>query len=114
MQRTPNDLEQDDVTSTEQVDRRGADDSSGRGEMADVLVNQDLPSLRIAASPSEKSARQPGSAARDVHRLSAGELLGYHTYGPDGAIIQVEEFVVDNQTWEVSYLIVAAPRITRT
>ena len=42
----------------------------------------------------------------DVHLRSAKEVRGYHVQGSDDAIGHVEDFVVDDETWEVRYLVV--------
>lgn len=59
----------------------------------------------------------PGSAALqeqaetdqdtgDIHLRSAKEVRGYHVQGSDDAIGFVEEFIIDNETWEIRYLVV--------
>jgi len=40
----------------------------------------------------------------DVHLRSAKELRGYHIQGSDQPIGHVEDFIVDDETWEVRYL----------
>ncbi len=42
----------------------------------------------------------------DVHLRSAKELRGYHIQGTDDAIGHVNEFIVDDETWEVRYLVI--------
>jgi len=42
----------------------------------------------------------------DVHLRSAQELRGYHIQGTDDAIGHVDDFIVDDGTWEVRYLVV--------
>ena len=42
----------------------------------------------------------------DSHLRSTKELCGYHIQGSDGAIGHVEDFIVDDETWEVLYLVV--------
>ena len=43
---------------------------------------------------------------RDVHLRSAKEVTGYHVRGSDGTIGHVADFIVDDGTWEVRYLVV--------
>jgi PRC-barrel domain len=43
----------------------------------------------------------------DVHLRSAREIRGYHIEGSDGAIGHVEDLIVDDETWEIRYLVVA-------
>lgn len=47
-------------------------------------------------------AEEPG----DVHLRSAREVRGYHIQGRDEAIGHVEDFIIDDETWQVRYLIV--------
>jgi len=42
----------------------------------------------------------------DAHLRSAKELRGYHIQGSDDAIGHVDDFIVDDATWEVRYLVV--------
>lgn len=42
----------------------------------------------------------------DVHLRSANEVRGYHIQANDEAIGHVEDFIVDDQTWTVRYLVV--------
>jgi hypothetical protein len=41
-----------------------------------------------------------------VHLRSAMEVRGYHIQGIDEAIGHVEDFVVDDETWDVRYLVI--------
>jgi len=54
-------------------------------------------------APTEPAETAPG----DIHLRSAAELRDYHIQGLDGAIGHVEDFLVDDDTWEVCYLVVA-------
>jgi sporulation protein YlmC with PRC-barrel domain len=49
---------------------------------------------------------QPDQAPGDVHLRSAAELRGYHIQGSDDAIGHVHDFIVDDETWQVRYLVV--------
>jgi hypothetical protein len=42
----------------------------------------------------------------DVHLRSVNEVRGYHIQGTDDAIGHVEDFIVDDHTWEVRYLVI--------
>ncbi len=42
----------------------------------------------------------------DVHLRSDKELRGYHIQGSDEAIGHVKDFIVDDETWEVRYLVI--------
>ena len=48
----------------------------------------------------------PDPSSSDVHLRSAAELRGYHIEGSDGQIGQVHDFIVDDETWEVRYLVI--------
>ncbi|MEO8211559.1 MAG: PRC-barrel domain-containing protein [Myxococcales bacterium] len=42
----------------------------------------------------------------DAHLRSARELRGYHLQGSDDSIGHVADFIVDDVTWEVRYLVI--------
>jgi hypothetical protein len=42
----------------------------------------------------------------DVHLRSANEVRGYHIQGSDEPIGHVDDFVVDDETWQIRYLVV--------
>jgi len=42
----------------------------------------------------------------DCHLRSANEVRGYHIQGNDEAIGHVEDFIVDDETWAIRYLVV--------
>ena len=48
----------------------------------------------------------PDEETKDVHLRSAKEVTGYHIHGDDGTIGHVADFIVDDGTWEVRYLVV--------
>ena len=54
----------------------------------------------------EPSAPTSDEASGDVHLRSAKELRGYHIQGTDEAIGHVNDFIVDDETWEVRYLVI--------
>ncbi|MGD0674098.1 MAG: PRC-barrel domain-containing protein [Polyangiaceae bacterium] len=61
----------------------------------------------LAAGPCAGEA--PGKseeATGDAHLRSAEEVRGYHLEGSDGAMGFVADFLVDDETWEVRYLVV--------
>ena len=77
------------------------------GYSGPFVVNRGLPATRAADRPAEAPAEPAESAPGDIHLRSAEELRGYHIQGRDGAIGHVEDFLVDDDTWEVRYLVVA-------
>ena len=42
----------------------------------------------------------------DVHLRSSRQVKGYHIYASDGDIGHVADFILDDQTWQISYLLV--------
>lgn len=42
----------------------------------------------------------------DVHLRSASEVRGYHIRGNDAAIGHVDDFIVDDETWQIRYLVI--------
>jgi len=54
--------------------------------------------------------REPGgplaSASGDRHLRSVNEVRGYHIQGRDGELGHVQDFIVDEESWKVRYLVV--------
>jgi sporulation protein YlmC with PRC-barrel domain len=63
------------------------------------------PSALISAVKPAPPAR-PGEQAADAHLRSARDVAGYQIEGTDGPIGHVQDFVVDDETWKIRYLIV--------
>ena len=61
-----------------------------------------LPAADLDTAP----VKQSGQPVGDVHLRSAAEVRGYHIQGTDGVIGHVADFIVDDETWGVSYLVV--------
>jgi hypothetical protein len=51
-------------------------------------------------------AEDSPASSDDVHLRSDKEVRGYHVEGTDGAIGHIEDFIVDDDTWQVRYLVV--------
>ena len=49
---------------------------------------------------------EESSSARDHHLRSTNEVNGYHIEAEDGVIGHVEDFVIDDETWAIRYLMV--------
>ena len=49
----------------------------------------------------------PGGKAWDPHLRSTQDVSGHHLQAIDGEIGHVEDFVIDDETWAIRYLIVA-------
>ena len=43
----------------------------------------------------------------DPHLRSTDEVTGYHFVAPDGEIGHVDDFIIDDETWAIRYLVVA-------
>ena len=52
--------------------------------------------------PAEHYKEVPG----DVHLRSVNEVRGYHIQGTDHAIGHIEDFIVDDESWEIRYLVI--------
>ena len=62
----------------------------------------------LAAGSYDPRAEEPlREPPFDVHLRSARELNGYHIEATDGSIGHVKDFVVDDETWQVRYMIIA-------
>jgi hypothetical protein len=64
------------------------------------------PGLLAASTWDEQPAEHSDEATGDVHLRSAKEVRGYRIQGSDEAIGHVEDFIVDDETWEVRYLVI--------
>jgi len=53
-----------------------------------------------------RAGERPGEPASDVHLRSAKEVTGYHIEGTDGSIGHIEDFVVDDESWAIRYMVV--------
>ena len=43
---------------------------------------------------------------RDTHLRSTNAVSGYHIQASDGEVGNVEDFIVDDETWAIRYLII--------
>ena len=65
------------------------------------------PALLAAGKRNEEPVDRPDEkASGDVHLRSASEVRGYHIQGSDEAIGHIDDFIVDDESWEVRYLVV--------
>lgn len=64
------------------------------------------PNVLATGARSKISAGDRHQSNDDAHLRSAREVRGYHIQGKDEAIGHVEDFIVDDLTWEVRYLVV--------
>lgn len=61
----------------------------------------------LATAKWSNASNDPSFKPHDVHLRSASEVRGYHVHGSDEEIGHVRDFVVDDETWEVRYLVIA-------
>jgi sporulation protein YlmC with PRC-barrel domain len=55
-----------------------------------------------------KDRRAAQKEAGDFHLRGAAKVTGYHIEATDGAIGHVEDFIIDDETWEIRYIVVDA------
>jgi sporulation protein YlmC with PRC-barrel domain len=64
------------------------------------------PAMLAAPMWNDAKAEVADDPSDDVHLRSAKEVRGYHIHASDAPIGHVEDFIVDDETWEVRYLVV--------
>jgi len=60
----------------------------------------------MASETYDPSRHRPGEPATDRHLRSAKNITGYQVEGTDGTIGHVKDVVIDDETWEVRYMVV--------
>jgi sporulation protein YlmC with PRC-barrel domain len=60
----------------------------------------------LATSRWYDASVENAESAGDVHLRSVNEVRGYDIQGTDEAIGHVDDFIVDDETWEIQYLVV--------
>lgn len=60
----------------------------------------------IAEMKARRDAATPARLPDDSHLQSCSKVSGYHVHATDGDIGHVEDFILDDQTWAVRYLVV--------
>ena len=73
---------------------------------ADVWGMGMYPGLLAGQAWNDLPLDSSGQAGGDVHLRSAKEVRGYHIQGSDDAIGHVDDFIVDDETWGVRYLVI--------
>jgi sporulation protein YlmC with PRC-barrel domain len=61
----------------------------------------------LAAAPYHATGEPLREPSFDFHLRSAREISGYHIEASDGSIGHVKDFVVDDETWQIRYLILS-------
>lgn len=64
------------------------------------------PASLAAGEWNEASAERADKNAGDPHLRSASEVRGYKIQGSDHAIGHVEDFIVDDESWQIRYLVI--------
>lgn len=64
------------------------------------------PGMLASHKLDDMAAEPAGVLTDDVHLRSAKEVRGYHAQGTDEAFGHIEDFIVDDQTWQVRYLVI--------
>ncbi len=64
------------------------------------------PQLQVAVQKRIEEQRAKREKAGDLHLRSINNVTGYHIEATDGAIGHVEDFIIDDETWEIRYLVV--------
>jgi len=54
----------------------------------------------------QRRERSPGEKAWDPHLRSSRDVSGHHIQATDGEIGHVEDFIIDDETWTIRYLII--------
>jgi hypothetical protein len=60
----------------------------------------------LAAGTWNESPAEHSDKSGDVHLRSAKEVRGYHIQGSDEPIGHVEDFIIDDVTWAIRYLVI--------
>ncbi|MEO8453369.1 MAG: PRC-barrel domain-containing protein [Gemmatimonadota bacterium] len=60
----------------------------------------------IARDRSQWRDPAPGESAWDPHLRSTHDVIGHHIQATDGEIGHVEDFIIDDDTWAIRYLII--------
>lgn len=62
--------------------------------------------LALKDSSNKAAPKRPEETDDDPHLRSVKAVTGYHVNGRDGEIGHIEDFIVDDETWTIRYLVV--------
>lgn len=62
--------------------------------------------LGLAAAAASDKLPEEKSTPGDPHLRSARDVTGYHIHGSDGQIGHIADFIVDDETWAIRYLVI--------
>ncbi len=60
----------------------------------------------IERDPAKRVACNQGGKAWDSHMRSMHDVSGYHIQAKDGDMGHVEDFIIDDETWTIRYLVI--------
>jgi hypothetical protein len=60
----------------------------------------------MAGAGYDRRGERPGEPDADVHLRSAKEVTGYHIEGTDGALGHVKDFMLDDESWAIPYMVI--------
>jgi uncharacterized protein YrrD len=66
-----------------------------------------IPSTPVIDPRTIREEDRTKPSREDFHLRSSQQVKGYHIHASDGDIGHVDDFILDGQTWQVSYLLVA-------
>ncbi len=65
-----------------------------------------FPSLLAGSMPYDVTPASETDSTGDAHLRSAGELRGYEVHGSDSALGHVDDFILDDESWAVRFLVI--------
>jgi len=71
----------------------------------DIWGSADFPNALFVQKALEETAEE-ASESDDSHLRSAEEVMGYHIKATDDGIGHVEDFIADDETWTIRYIVV--------
>ena len=60
----------------------------------------------LADSSLEEERKRHAETQNDPHLRSAKEVTGYHVHGSDGEVGHICDFIVDDETWTIRFLVI--------
>jgi uncharacterized protein YrrD len=74
--------------------------------MSPGYLDMTLPRQRDSEEQAYRSAQRERRLNEDPHLRSCKEVVGYHLHASDGEIGHVTDFLMDDETWAIRYLVV--------
>ncbi len=79
----------------------------GPGEMPGEPWAVPIPIPPIdAAAEKTRTAPAPDETPQDTHLRSSKEVIGYHVHALDGEIGHIQDFLFEERTWHIDYMVV--------